>query len=74
MGLFPCRILPSQTIAIDEDYATQNSPVIHALLAMALWKRVPYEPSARPSAGKGCSSVSLLAEAESRRGSKINGS
>jgi hypothetical protein len=38
MSLDPRRITPPQTIAIDEDYAAQNPPIIDARLAMALWK------------------------------------
>jgi hypothetical protein len=32
------RITPPQTIAIEEDYAVENPPIIDTLLAMALWK------------------------------------
>ena len=36
--VFLQRVGPPQAIAIDEYYSTQNEPVIHARLAMALWK------------------------------------
>ncbi len=32
------RIAPPQAIAIDEDYAAQDPPIIDTRLAMALWK------------------------------------
>ena len=34
--ILPRRVAPPQTIAIDEDYATQNSSIINPGLAMAL--------------------------------------
>src|SRR5690606_15211623 len=37
-AIFLRRIAPTQAIAIDEDYAAQNPPVIAARLAMALAK------------------------------------
>ncbi len=35
-SIFPGRVAPAQAIAIDEDYAAQDTPVVDAWLAMAL--------------------------------------
>jgi len=67
-------IAPSQPIAIDEYYATQNTPIINARFAMALGEEVAGAPFARPSARKDCSWVGLLAETESHQQSKFNAS
>lgn len=40
-AVFLRRVGPPQAIAIDEYYSTQNAPVIHARLAMTLWKERP---------------------------------
>jgi hypothetical protein len=40
-AILPRRIAPPQAIAIDEDYAAQNPPIIDARLAMALRKERP---------------------------------
>ena len=48
-------IAPAQTIAVDEDYAAQNAPVIDARLAMALGEeRIAGDPSALRSARTSC--------------------
>ena len=39
--VFPRRVAPSQTIAVDEDYAAQNPPIIDTGLAMALREERP---------------------------------
>jgi hypothetical protein len=74
-AIFPRGVAPSQPVAVDEDYAAEHAPIINTRRAMALrGKRAAGVPSARPNARKGCSSFSLLAEAEARKLLNINGS
>lgn len=82
------RVASTQTITVDEYYAAQHAPVVDAALAHPQENSPPdcflifgYSwvgtasgaPFAPWKASKGCSSVSLLAEPESRRRSKIVG-
>jgi hypothetical protein len=42
-AILPWRIAPTQAIAIDEDYAAQNPPIINPGLAMALRQKRPQQ-------------------------------
>lgn len=73
--VFPRRVAPSQTIAVDEDYAAQNTPVIDAGPAMALGKEgfeARHLRLAQPE--KVAHQSGLLAGPESRQTPEINGS
>jgi hypothetical protein len=86
-AVFLGRITPPQPIAIYEDYATQNAPVINARYAMALGEdgfqtlHLVQRENSPPdcflirfthSARKDCSLIGLLAERESRSKGEIN--
>ena len=74
-AIFLRRIAPPQPIAIDEDYAAEDAPVVNAGLAMALGKerlQTLYLRVAQPE--QVAYKSGLLTEPESRQGTEINGS
>lgn len=73
--ILPRRIAPPQTIAIDEDYATQNPSVINPGFAMALGEERFQALDLRlGQLVKIAHRSGLLAEPESRQRTEINGS
>ena len=54
-AILPRRISPPQAVAIDEDYAAQDPPVIDTRLTVALWKE-----GLQPRHLLGCSQKKLL--------------
>jgi len=69
------RIAPPQTIAIDENYATQNPSIINPGLAMALGEKRFQAFNLRLGQPiKIAHRSGLLAEPESRQRNEINGS
>jgi hypothetical protein len=73
--ILPRRIALPQTIAIDEDYATQDPSIINPRLAMALGEKRFQALNLRLGQPvKIAHGLGLLAEPESRQRTEINGS